>query len=63
MGDLEVNVGGAWQPVIVYEHTTITIAGFPFRIPSLREQARILTLFGREKDLKKIALLDQHRAG
>lgn len=63
MGDLEVYVGGAWQPVIVYEYTTITIAGFPFRILTLREQARILKLFGREKDLKKIALLDQHRAG
>lgn len=60
MGDLEVRKNGNWIPVIVAQHHTIEIGGLKVNIPTLDEQNRILTLFGREKDLDKVKLMMQH---
>ncbi|HQQ97130.1 MAG TPA: hypothetical protein PLX35_07695 [Cyclobacteriaceae bacterium] len=60
MGDLEVRKNGNWIPVIVAQHHTIVIGGLKVNIPTLDEQIRILTLFGREKDLTKVRLIENN---
>ena len=60
MGDLEVRKNGNWIPLIVARHHTMVIGGLKVNIPTLDEQNRILTLFGREKDLDKVKLIMQH---
>jgi hypothetical protein len=55
MGDLEVRVAGDWQPVQVASELRVEVNGHAIPVPALSEQWRILTLFGREKDLAKAA--------
>lgn len=57
MGDLEVCKHNQWQPVLVQAYQTISIGSLTLRLPTFQEQIRILTLFGREKDLRRIELL------
>jgi hypothetical protein len=60
MGDLEVKISGQWQQLVVGDCQTIDIGGGSVKIPSLEEQKRILRLFGRPKDLLKIAQIENH---
>jgi hypothetical protein len=53
MGDLEVCKNNEWLPVLVNQTTEISINGMILKIPTLEEQKRIFTLFGREKDVAK----------
>lgn len=55
MGDLEVRVADDWQPVRVASEWRVEVNGHAISVPALSEQQRILTLFGREKDLAKVA--------
>lgn len=62
MGDLEVRVAGAWQPVQVTAELQVEVNGHAVTVPTLREQQRILLLFGREKDLAKAARIAEFMA-
>ena len=53
MGNLQIKKNNVWQFVYVQEYLII-------RIPTMEEQKRILSLFGREKDLKRILVLNQY---
>lgn len=54
MGDLQICKENEWQPVMIQECTTIHIKNIAIRIPTLNEQIRILSLFGRKKDFRRI---------
>ena len=57
-GGLEVCKNGKWEPLLAYDYETYPIADLLIKIPTLVEQKNILHLFGREKDLQKIKLID-----
>lgn len=58
MGNLQVCKGGQWISLRVNEFNTIAIGSHSIRIPTLKEQHRIFTFFGREKDLWKARLIE-----
>jgi hypothetical protein len=58
MGNLEINRAGAWTPLLV--HDAFEMEDSPWKIPTLKEQMRILQIFNRPKDLDRIALIDQY---
>lgn len=60
MGDLKVKKEGVWLPVTVNEYLEISEQGLSLRVPTLKEQNRILSLFGRKKDQERIKLINQH---
>ena len=57
MGGLQINNDGAWQDVAVNEYVTVNVNGLDVKVPTLDEIRKILLLFGREKDLRRLALL------
>jgi hypothetical protein len=57
MGALEVESEGEWFPIHVRDYVTFREEAIEIKIPTLKEQASILKLFGREKDIKKLALI------
>jgi hypothetical protein len=57
MGGLEVMSAEGWQPVRVAATACACIGGIEVPVPSLAEQVRILRLFGRGKDLARVAVL------
>jgi len=59
MGDLKVNKKGIWERLKITENESIAVGNFEIKIPTLFEQKRILQLFGREKDRKRIKLIDK----
>jgi hypothetical protein len=59
MGDLEINKDGQWIPLIIQEYTTFTLKDIEIKTPTLQEQKRIYELFGREKDLEKVKLIEK----
>ena len=59
-GGLEVKTNGAWQTLLIDDYLTFSINELSIKIPTLEEQKRILTLFGREKDIEKIKLIEKH---
>ena len=59
MGELKVNIHGIWERVEIKENESIALEGLEIRVPTLSEQKRILQLFGREKDKKRIKLIDK----
>lgn len=60
MGNLQIKKNDIWQPVCVQEYREISVGEIIARIPTIGEQKRILSLFGREKDLKRLQILDQY---
>lgn len=56
---LEVNKSNRWERLIINNFIKIEIADSTINIPTLTEQIRILTLFGRQKDLEKLPLIEQ----
>lgn len=60
MGDLEINKNKAWQKLKIRDHSVIDLKCVPIKIPTIREQIRILELFGREKDKEKIAFITNY---
>lgn len=60
MGDLEVCVSGQWTKVNVKEFNIFNIGSLAVKIPTLSEMRRILLLFGREKDLRRIEAIDKY---
>ena len=57
MGDLEVYSKGQWRKVAINSFKMIPLTGSQIKVPTLAEQVRILQLFGRQKDIDKIALV------
>lgn len=60
MGNLEVNKNGTWTPLKVYEFVTYPLNDIQIKMPTIKEQKRILNFFGREKDKEKIKLIEGH---
>ena len=60
MGDLQIKKNNVWLPVCVEKYREIFIGNLIIRIPTLEEQKRILSFFGREKDLKRIPTLNKY---
>lgn len=58
MGGLQVKKNGIWQNVCINDFCEISIGNMVVKIPTLDEQKRLLLLFGRDKDLKRIKLFD-----
>lgn len=59
MGNLEVCKNNQWIPVLVDQSVEISIHDLQIKIPTLEEQKRIFLLFGREKDLAKVKMVDE----
>jgi len=58
MGELHINVNGIFEKLIVKDSVTVKLdTDFVVRIPTLEDYKRILTLFGREKDLAKLQII------
>lgn len=60
MGNLQIKKNDIWQSVCIHEYKEVFIGDLILRVPTIKEQKRILSLFGREKDLKRILILNQH---
>jgi hypothetical protein len=60
MGNLEVNAGQQWVPLLVRQFMNVTVAGMQVKIPTIKEQHRIYRFFGRPKDIQKAQLLLKH---
>ncbi len=59
MPELKVNKNGVWIPLHVQDHFILDLDGMQIKVPTLEEQKRIFNLFGREKDLRKIKLIEK----
>lgn len=57
MGGLEVKKGNNWVAVVIEDFFIYEKDGYRIKIPTLKEQKRILQLFGRSKDKKKLKLI------
>ncbi len=60
MGNLQIRKNNSWEPVWVQEYREVSIGEIIVRIPTIEEQKRILSLFGREKDLRRLEILKRH---
>lgn len=58
MGDLEVNPGDGWRSVAIPKGRDVDLGGRTIRIADRDEIVALLRLFGRPKDLAKIALIE-----
>lgn len=58
MGSLEICREGRWRPLSIATRQPVAIGNAELFIPRLREQAEILRLFGRDKDLNRAAQID-----
>lgn len=58
MAGFECFSEGAWSPVAPATRQAIAWNGSHLYVPTAAEQARICRLFGREKDLARVALLE-----
>ncbi|MBB4037511.1 hypothetical protein GGR21_003428 [Dysgonomonas hofstadii] len=56
-GDLLVYKENHWLEVNVHKYVSIEINNLFIKIPTIEEQMRILRLFGREKDMKRLKLM------
>ena len=61
MGGLEICVGGAWASLQIESRSAVTVGSVNLFVPTLEEQARILKLFARPKDLARVALIADRR--
>ncbi len=55
MGGLEVMTPDGWRPLRIQDDAVLDLEGHAVRVPTLTEQQRIFSLFGRPKDLAKAA--------
>lgn len=60
MGNLQIKKNNIWEPVCVQDYMEVSIEEvIKVKIPTIEEQKRILSLFGREKDLKRLQMLNR----
>jgi len=58
-GDLEIYKAEKWVPITVDHYHTIQLKDLSVKLPTLDEQIRLLKLFGREKDLKRLNRINE----
>ena len=58
MGDLKVRKAGVWLPLTINFGETIDLGEFKVSVPTLAEQKRVLSFFGRAKDLARIKIIE-----
>ena len=61
LGGLKINIQGQWTKLEILEYKTVTIDNFEIKIPTLKEQKRILNLFGRKKDIVKLNEIEKNQ--
>ena len=61
LGGLKINIQGQWTKLEILEYKTVTIDNFEIKIPTLKEQKRILSLFGRKKDIVKLNEIEKNQ--
>lgn len=59
-GDLKVFVENAWIPLVINDYFLYQLGDLEIKIPTLQEQRKILTLFGRDKDMQRVKLIDKY---
>lgn len=59
MGDLDVLHAGEWKRLSPKTRMAVRAGGGLLHVPALEEQAQILKLFGREKDLAKLLHIER----
>jgi hypothetical protein len=57
MGGLELRLDGRWQPVAPGKLVLAGVNGLAVPVPCIDDQIRLLESFGREKDLRRAAVL------
>lgn len=62
MGNLHLKKDNRWIEVSVDDYEEISLGRFNVKTPTLNELRRLLLLFGREKDMRRIGLLDQYNS-
>ena len=62
MGDLEVSKAGVWINLLDYidEQEEVLFNDVIFKVPSKTDQVKIYRLFGRDKDIQTLQLLDEN---
>jgi hypothetical protein len=58
MGELKVFNNNGWKVLRINDWIEISVGHQMIKIPTLKEQMRILSLFGREKDKLKVKLIE-----
>lgn len=58
-GDLHIKKGEEWHKVEIMHFDVLQVAGLDIRIPTIDEQCRLLELFGRPKDLRRLEYVKQ----
>lgn len=61
-GELMVKKGDVWVPIKVESYQEVKLDKVKVKVPTLAEMLRILRLFGRPKDLKRISFIEQYLA-
>lgn len=59
MGDLDVLHAGEWKRLSPKTRMAVRAGGGLLHVPALEEQAEILRIFGREKDLAKLRHIER----
>lgn len=59
MGDLEVLSDGIWRHVLPRTRRRVLFDGVALFVPEAAEQAEIMRLFGRPKDLSRVEVLER----
>lgn len=59
-GNMEIHTKNGWQPFVIYDYEVLPIGKLLVKVPTPEEQKNILLLFGRGKDLERIAIIDKH---
>lgn len=59
MGNLQINKEGRWREVRVTDFEELRIGRMVVKLPTLNELKNILRLFGRDKDLRRLRLLEE----
>lgn len=57
MGGGQVDKDGKWKDVCVVDYHEMPIGNTIVKVPTLDEIKRLLLLFGRDKDLKRITMI------
>lgn len=62
LGELEVKKNNNWERLIIQDYTVISKDEIEIKLPTIKEQERILRLFGRDKDIFKLNFIEKYNA-
>ena len=57
MGNLKVYKNSVWEPLIIQDYIIFSENEIKIKLPTIKEQKRILEWFGRDKDMIKLNLI------